>query len=89
MNQEKTQNLLGQVLQSSANPKKLSMTVKNVLLGLIPVFMAVLKAYGLDGIDQQLLKQIIDGIATTVQAGAAFVSSIGVLYGLVRKIWNR
>lgn len=89
MSENEPQGLISQALRSSADPKKLSLTVKNALLALVPIIIAALKFYGLEGIDESMITNVIDAIASTVQAGAAFVASVGMAYGLIRKIWNR
>lgn len=76
---------LPSLLQSSVDPKKLSLTVKAVILGVIP-FLAIIKAVtGLD-IAPGVIEQIADTAGQAITAIWAAVSLIGILWGLIRKI---
>ena len=75
------------VVMSSADPKKLGMTVSGILVaGIVPVMLLV-RAFGVEGIDEPLLTQTIDSIAMVVQSAAALVSSLMVAFGFGRKIY--
>lgn len=66
-------------LSSSVDPEKLSLSVKGVLLGLLPIAIVLLK------IDQETATGIINGIVELVKYGASIVSVCVTLYGLYRK----
>ena len=67
------------LIQSSANPDKLAMTVRGLLLGLIPVALIVAKTLGLD-----LAPQDLEDLVVMV---TAILSGVVTLFGLVRKVY--
>lgn len=67
---------MNKLLGSSVNPEKLSLTIKGVLLGLVPVILI----FGGGRINEIELIALIEAIAMCV-------ASVMVLYGLGRKIW--
>lgn len=71
---------------SSKNPGEVGLTTKAVLLAIIPV---VSMALGLAHIDvgADVLTSVVDTIIGLVQGVLAVVSAIGVVWGLVRKLW--
>jgi hypothetical protein len=74
------------LLQSSANPNEVSLTVKGLLIGVIPTLMTI---FGLAHVNlgQDQLTAIANGIVAVIQAGLILVSAITTLYGLCRKAW--
>lgn len=54
-------------LGSSANPEELSMTVKGLLVSLVPLLMVVLKATGVD-IDESTVLEVINQFTTALAA---------------------
>jgi hypothetical protein len=66
------------VLGSSQNPEALSLTVKGILIALVPVIIALGKGFGLDILEADLVN-LINQLATIIAAGA-------VIWGLARKI---
>ncbi len=80
------------IFVSSSDASKWSLTVKAALLGAIPVIMQVVHlACGFNvfclNVDGDLLTQLFSAVANLVYAGLALVASIGVVYGLARKVY--
>lgn len=71
-------------LSSSVDPQKLGLTVKGILVGAIPVILLVANLTNLD-LGQDNLNAIIDGIVSIVVAGSTIISSVMLVWGLVRK----
>lgn len=67
------------VLQSSIDPAKISLSVKGILVLLLPVIMLVTP------VDSETLNPIVSVIGDVVFYGASFLGSALALYGLVRK----
>lgn len=68
------------LIGSSVDPEKLSLTVKGVLVGIVPVAAFLVKAYSGIELDQNLVLEAVDQVAKVVSATM-------VLLGLVRKIY--
>lgn len=73
------------LLQSSVDPNKLSLTVKSVIVGIVPLLAIIKAVTGLD-IAPEVVQQIADAAGQLVTAVWAVISLVGVLYGLIRKI---
>lgn len=76
---------------SSADPSKVSLTVRATLLGIVPVVLnAVSLACGFGlvclGIDAEGLNGVVNGIEAIVVGVLSVVAAIGMLYGFVRKV---
>lgn len=69
------------LLYSSANPSKIALTVKSAVVGVIPIIMLFTGVSGDDA------SGLADTISNIVFLGLSLVSSVGVAYGLLRKIW--
>ena len=67
------------ILGSSANPDTLSLTVKGVGLGLVPVLILVLKGLGVSVLETDLVS-LVESLST-------LVASEMVVYGLGRKLY--
>lgn len=63
------------------------MTVKGILMGIVPIAMIILKSVGHE-IDNDLLQQIVDVITNIVATFATIVAAVVSLWGLIRKVWN-
>lgn len=74
------------IVQSSIDPKKVSLTVRGALIGLVPVIIGIVKFYGVEGVDENVLTQIIDGIATVTQSFLSLVSVVMMTWGMIRKV---
>ncbi len=74
------------LLRSSADPTKVSSTVKAALLGIVPV---VIWLSGLTGahFDSDAFTLAVNSIATVVQYALSFISAAWAAYGLIRKFW--
>lgn len=78
---------LGEAMMSSVNPQELSLTVKSTLLALVPTVVTVIKIFGIDALDENFLKDIIEGLANVVMYGGYLISAAGIVWGLLRKAW--
>ena len=68
-------------LSSSADANKISLTVKGILLSLVPIIMI------LTGLTEAEIQPIIDTIVQIVFLATTMISAGQVLYGLMRKIY--
>lgn len=75
------------IVFSSANPAEASLTIKGILLGLVPV---LLVAAGLTHVNvgQEDLNNLIDGIAGLINALLTAISAIMITFGALRKLWR-
>ena len=69
------------LITSSADPQKISLTIKGLLTTLIPVILVV------TGMAEADITQAIDSIGTLVFAVASAIAAGQVLFGLGRKIY--
>jgi hypothetical protein len=76
---------LNWIVLSSADSTQAGLTVKGILLSILPVASVLL---GLAHIHVGDLTGVVDSIVSFVQAGLAVVSSIVVVIGLARKIYR-
>jgi hypothetical protein len=81
------------IVRSSADPRAVSLTVKMTLLGLIPYLMQatdLVCQYGHSCmlIDASLLETFVETITASVFYTLTLISTLGVIYGLGRKIWR-
>ncbi len=69
------------ILQSSSDPKKLSMTVEGALIGIVPVMIAIFKLLEIDIAESEIMELIqLIGVAVSLSVAAV---------GAVRKVLNR
>lgn len=74
------------LLASSADPTAVSLTVKGVLVGVVPFLMAALGFAHVDfGVDQA--NQIVNAIVTITQSLLTVVAAAMTVVGLVRKVY--
>ena len=72
------------LLKSSADPKKLSLTLK----GIIPFLVILIGWFGIgQDIVEPLLSQTADAIVNVIVALLTALTAFQTLYGFVRKIW--
>lgn len=71
---------------SSADPERVSLTVKSFLLGLVPVLL-YFAGLGHVSVSQDELVQVFNSIAIVVQSALGIVAALGFVIGLVRKIF--
>jgi len=69
------------VLGSSENPNNLAMTVKGILLGLVPIAVIIFTNVGID-ITSGELTEIVNAVV-------ALIAGVVTVIGLVRKIMNK
>lgn len=74
------------LIWSSANPAKVSATIKGLGMYLIPILVTVSGLTGLAAPDQEGLTAIVDMIATAVTVLGTIIASIVTLVGIIRKI---
>lgn len=74
------------LIWSSANPAKVSATLKGLGLYLIPVVLTVSGLTGIATPDQEGLTAVLDMIASAITVLGTIVASIVTLVGIVRKI---
>lgn len=72
------------LIASSANPEKVALTVKGVLVGVLPVILILAPIFGIP-VDN--LSGVVEATVVAVQAFLTALSSVMVLYGLLRKIY--
>ena len=70
---------LNQLLKSSANADKLSLTVKGILMGLVPIIILVLGVIGI-----KIGTEELTGLITQI---TAIVAGAVALYGMLRKFY--
>ena len=77
--------MLKQVFQwfvySSADPSKYALTVKSMLVGVLPLLMLV------TGTSQGEVNSLVEATSNIVFYGLSFVSSVGIVFGFARKVW--
>lgn len=78
---------VGSVLVSSRDATKLSLTVRGLLLQLVPVVMLLAQAYGIGLVEADLVA-IIEGVTAIVAMGISLVGLLMTTWGLIRKMFN-
>lgn len=76
------------LITSSADPEKVGLTVKGLLVGIVPalsVLLPILCSVVMFCVDLSLINPAIDAITKIVVAVTTLVSAVMVLWGLVRK----
>ncbi len=76
---------MNKLITSSVNPKELSLTVKGILVGVVPIAMLIIRAAGAE-ISQEEIQQVIVVITDVVAALGTLVSSVMVAFGVIRKL---
>lgn len=66
---------------SSVDPEKIALTVKSTLLGVLPVLMLF------TGISDAESNDFVSAAYNIVFYGLSIVSSIGIAFGFIRKVW--
>ena len=79
--------------RSSADPKKVSLTVRAAGIAAIPVILRIASTacrYGLVclGVDAEGLNKVVDAVESIVYGGLLAIGSFGVVYGFIRKLYN-
>ena len=72
-------------LTSSVNSEKLALTVRGILIGVIPLVLFVASLIGVDLVQGEL-SGIADAVEAVIFSASAALSAVVTLAGLVRKI---
>ena len=83
-------NITNWLITSSANPTQISLALRGILVGMIPVFMTMAATSctlfaGLC-VDSSLISPFIDGLANLVKVILELVAASMFLWGIIRKI---
>ena len=73
------------LLSSSVDPQKLSLTVKGVIVGAIPVIMFLAPLFGVN-LSDGILNDLAESVGNVILQVGATVSAAMVVVGVVRKI---
>lgn len=76
---------MNKLLVSSINPEKLSLTVKGILLGIIPVILIVAGIFNLN-VSEGDLTSVVNAVVQVIVAVGAAASAILTLIGAIRKV---
>lgn len=80
------QKALSWIIDSSSNPTEVSLTIKGLLLGIVPTLMVVVGFTHLNvGVTD--INNIINAITATVQSALALAAAIMTIVGVTRKVW--
>lgn len=76
---------------SSADPARMSLTVRGILIGIIPTVLYIASmacGFGVVclGVDEPLLNQFAESVAAAVQAFFTLVAAVMVVIGFIRKV---
>lgn len=81
--------LLKSIILSSKDPAKVSLTLRGILLQVVPVILVVSKLYGIETLDESALTALAEVITEIVAGVLSLVSVVMIAWGLVRKIFAR
>ena len=70
---------------SSSDPNKVSLTIKGILIGVVPVLMQVLTVFGVHF--SFTSDNLIDVVCTAITAALTLVAAVTTLIGALRKVW--
>lgn len=73
------------ILSSSADSTRLSLTIKGLLIGVIPVVLVVAPTLGLN-LEEGTLKEFVNALDQVFVALFGLLAAVTTLYGLGRKI---
>ena len=76
------------IIASSVDPKKISLSVKGILIAWIPVITMLSGLAGLD-LDESAINNLIESVVQFVFAGSTAFAAILTAYGIARKIVKR
>ncbi len=76
---------LPKILQSSIDPNELALTVKGILVGIIPVIL-IIAGVAHWNVGQADLTAAVDAIGNIITAVGAALSAMMILVGVIRKI---
>jgi uncharacterized membrane protein len=69
------------LLSSSANENNLSLTIKGLLVALVPLIIAILRGFGVDMAEIE--------VTSVIDAIFGVVASVMILFGLARKLYYK
>jgi len=72
-------------LTSSVDAEKLALTIKGILIGLIPVIMMIANLSNVN-LGQEDLTAVVDAIIALIQGFLTLCSLVMIAYGAIRKI---
>lgn len=78
---------MNKLLESSSNPKQLSLSVKGALVLALPLAAVIIKAAG-GQVESAELERLIDIITDIVFFSGSIASLFTMAFGLLRKIYN-
>lgn len=78
---------MNKLLASSSDPKQLSLTVRGILVAIVPLVATVIKLAGGE-LDGDSAKLVVDTVSDGVFLFSSAISAVLVVVGLVRKVWN-
>lgn len=78
---------MNKLLASSSDPKQLSLTVRGVLVAVVPLVAVVIRAAGGE-LDDSQVQVIIDSVSNAVFMFGSAVSLIMMVAGLIRKVYK-
>lgn len=81
------------LITSSADPARVSLTVRGALLALIPTILWLVSTacgFGIVclGVDEPFLNQFVESLVALVQALLTAIAAVWVVWGMIRKIVN-
>lgn len=84
-------NIFEWLVRSSADPAKLSLTIRGALVALVPIVLSTLSAicgFGIAclGVDETTLNQLVESIIAIVNAVLLVVGAVVAFVGLIRKL---
>ena len=79
---------LPKFLQSSINPEQLSLTIKGILIGIVPFLLWIANANGVQ-LAQGDLSEIVNLIANSAKEILTAISAIITTVGAIRKLANK
>lgn len=85
---ETLKNIYNWFVYSSANPEKIAMTVKGILLGIAPFILIVLQARGYTNVGSETINEWITSFCEILTMVLGAVSTFLTVVGLVRKLWK-
>jgi hypothetical protein len=76
---------MNKLIASSVDPKELSLTLKGILVGIVPVAMLVIRAAGAE-VSQDQVQQVVIVVSDVVTALGVLASAVMVAAGVIRKV---
>lgn len=77
---------VGGMLRSSQDGARVSLTIKGLMLQIIPIVLLATHLFGIEGVDEGMLTTMIDVMTNLISVGIEFVSLMMIAWGLIRKV---